>query len=48
VIIIERIDLGPGIEQKPCDFDRAGEVQRLLAIAALAMDERGIVGDDLL
>ena len=45
VIIVERVDLGAMLEQKSGDLDRAGEMQRPLAVAALGMDERRIARD---
>src|SRR5262245_66161402 len=42
VIVIERVNLGAMIEQKASDLDRAGEMQRPLAVATFGMDERWI------
>src|SRR4029453_3346866 len=45
VILIESVDLGAMFEQKAGDLNRAGEMQRPLAVAALGMDERWIACD---
>ncbi len=45
VIFIESVDLGAMFEQKAGDLNRAGEMQRPLAVAALGMDERWIACD---
>jgi hypothetical protein len=45
VIIIERVDLGAVFEQKSGDWNRAGEMQRPLAVTALGMNEGGIACD---
>ena len=45
VIVIERVNLGAMFEQKSGDWDRAGEMQGPLAVAALGMDEGRIACD---
>ena len=45
VIFVERVNLGAMLDQKSGDLDRAGEMQRPLAVAALGMDEGRIARD---
>src|SRR5580704_10854415 len=45
VIVVKRVDLGAMLDQKSGDFDRAGEMQRPLAVAAFGMDKSRIAGD---
>ena len=45
VIIIWRVNLGAMLEQKSGNLDRAGEMQRALAVAALRMDEGWVAGN---
>jgi len=45
VIVIERVNLSAMLEQKSGDLDRAGEMQRPLAVAAFGMNEGRIACD---
>ena len=45
VILVERVNLGAMFEQKSGDLDRAGKMQRPLAVAAFGMDEGWIACD---